>query len=75
MNSKQTKELIDNILYGLALCNIDNDIKCKLDEDILKLKHIYLNIDDIELYNLAIKILFAYEINEFIKFELYNMVK
>lgn len=72
---EETKVLIDRILYELALCNIDDDCKSRLDADIINLKNIYLNIEDPDMRNLAVKILFAYEINEYVKFELLSLLR
>lgn len=73
-NNEDLRILINDTLLQLALYNIDDNYKINLEENIIKLKDIYQTIEDSELQNLAIKILFAYEINEFIKFKLLEML-
>lgn len=73
-NNEDLRILINDTLLQLALYNIDDNYKINLEENIIKLKDIYQTIEDSELQSLAIKILFAYEINEFIKFKLLEML-
>lgn len=73
-NNEDLRIFINDTLLQLALYNIDDNYKINLEENIIKLKDIYQTIEDSELQNLAIKILFAYEINEFIKFKLLEML-